>query len=182
MSRRTTFTRLGIGAAGTALAALAASAAPALAAPYPSAPAHSAPVQASDGWGDDGGGEGGGDGGGDDGGGSSWNGGGDEGGGNDGRSDGRSDGREDHHQRLTKGRVTARDGLLLRDAPTRGSRPIRTEPFNAIVTIFCKTRGGDVRGEREGERERTWYLLTDGTWAWGSARFIETFGKSPRSC
>ncbi|MFF2504465.1 SH3 domain-containing protein [Streptomyces sp. NPDC058067] len=167
MSRRTAFTRLGIGAAGTALAALAASAAPALAAPYPSAPAHSAPVQASDGWGDDGG-----DGGGGDGGGSSWNGGGDEGGGNDGRSDGR----EDHHQRLTKGRVTARDGLLLRDAPTRGSRPIRTEPFNAIVTIFCKTRGGEVQGER------TWYLLTDGTWAWGSARFIETFGKSPRSC
>ncbi|MEV3855197.1 SH3 domain-containing protein [Streptomyces sp. NPDC050095] len=75
-----------------------------------------------------------------------------------------------------KGRVVAHGGLLLRDAPTRGSRVIRTEPYNAIVPIFCKTGGDDVAGNR------LWYLLTDGTWAWGSAKYINNIGAAPRWC
>jgi hypothetical protein len=27
-----------------------------------------------------------------------------------------------------------------------------------------------------------WYLLTNGTWAWGSARYIANVGPAPRSC
>ncbi|MFF2652883.1 SH3 domain-containing protein [Streptomyces sp. NPDC058045] len=76
----------------------------------------------------------------------------------------------------TTGRVTARSGLLLRDAPTRGSRVVRSEPFNARVSIYCQTKGESVDGNRR------WYLLTDGTWAWGSARYIDTWGHSPRWC
>ncbi|MEV5612311.1 SH3 domain-containing protein [Streptomyces sp. NPDC052225] len=75
-----------------------------------------------------------------------------------------------------KGRVTAKSGLLLRDAPTRGSRVIRTEPYHAIVPIFCKTGGDDVGGNN------LWYLLTDGTWAWGSAKYIDNIGPAPRWC
>lgn len=74
------------------------------------------------------------------------------------------------------GQVTAKTGLLLRDAPTRGSHVIRTEPYGAIVHIFCKTRGDDVGGNDR------WYLLTDGTWAWGSAHYIANIGPAPRWC
>ncbi|MFJ8820648.1 SH3 domain-containing protein [Streptomyces sp. NPDC102467] len=75
-----------------------------------------------------------------------------------------------------KGRVVAKSGLLLRDNPTRGSRVIRSVPYKAVVTIFCKTSGGDVAGNR------LWYLLTDGTWAWGSAKYIDNIGAAPRWC
>jgi hypothetical protein len=75
-----------------------------------------------------------------------------------------------------KGRVTAKSGLLLRDSPTRGSRVIRSEPYRAIVHIYCKTSGGNVAGNR------LWYLLTDGTWAWGSAKYIDNIGAAPRWC
>lgn len=75
-----------------------------------------------------------------------------------------------------KGRVIARTGLLLRDKPTRSSRVIGTAAYGQIVHIFCKTRGDDVDGNDR------WYLLTDGTWAWGSARYIENIGQAPRWC
>ncbi|MFJ2767947.1 SH3 domain-containing protein [Streptomyces sp. NPDC087300] len=75
-----------------------------------------------------------------------------------------------------KGRVTAKSGLLLRDAPTRGSRVIRSEPYGKVVTIFCKTTGDTV------ERNNLWYLLTDGTWAWGAAHYIANIGQVPRWC
>ncbi|WP_018535298.1 MULTISPECIES: SH3 domain-containing protein [unclassified Streptomyces] len=75
-----------------------------------------------------------------------------------------------------KGRVVAKSGLHLRDAPTRGSRIVRTEPYNAIVPIFCKTGGDNVEGNH------LWYLLTDGTWAWGSAKYINNIGAAPRWC
>ncbi|WP_338700430.1 SH3 domain-containing protein [Streptomyces sp. Q6] len=81
-----------------------------------------------------------------------------------------------NHPPIYKGRVTAKSGLLLRDAPTRGSRVIRTEPYNAIVPIFCKTGGDNVEGNH------LWYLLTDGTWAWGSAKYISNIGAAPRWC
>ena len=44
-----------------------------------------------------------------------------------------------------------------------------------IVNIFCRTTGQTIDGNRY------WYLLTNGTWAWGSARYINTW-KTPRWC
>jgi uncharacterized protein YgiM (DUF1202 family) len=75
-----------------------------------------------------------------------------------------------------KGRVIARGGLYLRDKPTRGSRVIGLARYGKIVHIFCKTRGDNVAGNNR------WYLLTDGTWAWGSAKYIANVGPGPRSC
>lgn len=75
-----------------------------------------------------------------------------------------------------KGRVIARTGLLLRDRPTRSSRVIGTAEYGQIVHIFCKTQGDNVNGNNR------WYLLTDGTWAWGSAAYIENIGEAPRWC
>lgn len=77
-------------------------------------------------------------------------------------------------QQFTRGRVTA-SSLLLRSAPNRGSQVIRVVHQGDIVRIFCKTQGESVQGNR------FWYLLADGTWAWGSARFIET-RHTPRWC
>lgn len=74
------------------------------------------------------------------------------------------------------GRVTSRAGLLLRDRPTRSSRIIGQVPYNTVVHIFCKTTGDNVEGNNR------WYLLTDGTWAWGSARYIANIGTAPRWC
>ncbi|MFF9815970.1 SH3 domain-containing protein [Streptomyces sp. NPDC014006] len=80
-----------------------------------------------------------------------------------------------HESRLARGRVTA-GTLLLRSAPERGSQVIRTAHRGEIVSIYCQTRGQSVEGNR------LWYLLTDGTWAWGSARYIQVLGSSPRWC
>ncbi|MET9518595.1 SH3 domain-containing protein [Streptomyces sp. NPDC002994] len=77
---------------------------------------------------------------------------------------------------LYKGRVIAKPRLLLRDKPTRSSRVIGSKPYGAIVHIFCKTRGDNVHGNNR------WYLLTDGTWAWGSAHYIANIGAAPRWC
>ncbi|MEU1272017.1 SH3 domain-containing protein [Streptomyces sp. NPDC005799] len=78
-------------------------------------------------------------------------------------------------QRLARGVVTASE-LNLRSAPNRGSQVIRVAHRGERVSIFCKTPGQSVDGNR------LWYLLTDGTWAWGSARYIETIGTPPRWC
>ncbi|MFJ6568509.1 SH3 domain-containing protein [Streptomyces sp. NPDC091292] len=85
-------------------------------------------------------------------------------------------GREHDRYPIYKGRVTADGGLILRDRPDRGARILRVEPRGAIVSIFCKSNGERVEGTR------LWYLLTDGTWAWGSARYIDNIGKVPRWC
>jgi len=81
----------------------------------------------------------------------------------------------DKHPRLYKGVVTA-NTLLLRSAPNRGSQVIRTAHRGDIVSIFCKTAGETVKGNP------LWYLLTDGTWAWGPARYIDNIGAAPRWC
>ncbi|WP_055697527.1 SH3 domain-containing protein [Streptomyces silaceus] len=81
-----------------------------------------------------------------------------------------------NHPPVYKGRVTAKSGLLLRDAPTRGSKVIRSEPYGKVVTIYCKTTGDHVGGNN------LWYLLTDGTWAWGAAHYIANIGAAPRWC
>ncbi|MET9389580.1 SH3 domain-containing protein [Streptomyces sp. NPDC006624] len=87
-----------------------------------------------------------------------------------------SGGNGHHHDRhLYKGVVTA-DRLALRSAPNRGSQVIRYAHKGEIVRIFCKTGGETVKGNP------LWYLLTDGTWAWGAARFIDNIGPAPRWC
>jgi hypothetical protein len=75
-----------------------------------------------------------------------------------------------------KGQVIARGGLVLRDRPTRGSRILGLKKYGTVVNIFCSIRGQDVAGND------TWYLLTDGTWAWGSARYIRPIGAVPAAC
>ncbi|ARX86413.1 hypothetical protein SMD44_05884 [Streptomyces alboflavus] len=42
--------------------------------------------------------------------------------------------------------------------------------------IFCKARGEYVH------HNDRWYLLTDGTWAWGAAHYIANIGPAPRWC
>ncbi|WP_458245661.1 SH3 domain-containing protein [Streptomyces sp. MAI_2237] len=105
----------------------------------------------------------------------SWNGGGDQtsGGTESWNGGGDQDGR--HDERLYRGVVTASE-LLLRSAPNRGSQVIRVAHRGEHVSIFCKTNGQSVQGNH------LWYLLTDGTWAWGSARYIATIGATPRWC
>ncbi|WP_406219921.1 SH3 domain-containing protein [Streptomyces canus] len=82
---------------------------------------------------------------------------------------------QNHNPRLSRGVVTA-SSLALRSAPNRGGQIIRWADRGEVVSIFCKTNGQSVQGNRQ------WYLLTDGTWAWGSARYIRTIGTAPRWC
>ncbi|WP_416982253.1 SH3 domain-containing protein [Streptomyces sp. T028] len=128
------------------------------------------------GQGGDGGGNGSGNGGngngGDGGGNGHWNQGGGQGG--DGGDQWNQNG-HDNTQGLYRGRVTA-NTLLLRSKPTRASQVIRSVHRGEIVSIFCKTPGQRVDGNP------LWYLLTDGTWAWGAARYIDNIGEAPRWC
>jgi hypothetical protein len=178
--------RLAIPIAATALA-VAAAATPAVAddARHSGGTNSAQPSPDGDDWGD-GGGEGGDDGGQGGGGGgqegdwgSGGGGGGDggdwgSGGGGGGGGGQGGDGGNDNQSRA-RGRVTA-GTLLLRSAPNRGSQVIRTVHRGDIVSIFCKTPGQNVQGNS------IWYLLPDGTWAWGSARYIKVLGHKPRWC
>ncbi|MFE1959549.1 SH3 domain-containing protein [Streptomyces sp. NPDC059479] len=75
-----------------------------------------------------------------------------------------------------RGKVVARTGLLLRDKPTRSSRVVGELEYGDIVRIFCKVEGGSVDGNNR------WYLLADGSWAWGSAKYIRSLGETPHWC
>lgn len=101
----------------------------------------------------------------------SWN----QGGDNDPDHHSDHDGDHDDNPRLYKGVVTA-DSLALRARPDRGGRIIRYAHRGERVSIFCKTSGQSIQGNH------LWYLLTDGTWAWGSARYIDNIGPAPRWC
>ncbi|CAM5507436.1 SH3 domain-containing protein OS=Streptomyces tendae OX=1932 GN=GUR47_14360 PE=4 SV=1 [Streptomyces tendae] len=94
-------------------------------------------------------------------------------GGNGGGEWGGGDGRQE--QGRYRGVVTA-DRLALRTSPTRGSDVIRYARRGEVVSIYCKTPGDRVKGNP------LWYLLTDGTWAWGAARYIDNIGPAPRWC
>ncbi|MFJ6063599.1 SH3 domain-containing protein [Streptomyces tendae] len=94
-------------------------------------------------------------------------------GGNAGDEWGGSDGRQE--QGRYRGVVTAQR-LALRTSPTRGSDVIRYARRGEVVSIYCKTPGDRVKGNP------LWYLLTDGTWAWGAARYIDNIGPAPRWC
>jgi hypothetical protein len=86
---------------------------------------------------------------------------------------GGGDGRQE--QSRYRGVVSA-DRLPLRTSPTRGGQVIRYAHRGETVRIRCKTPGDKVRGNP------LWYLLTDGTRAWGAARSIDTIGPAPRWC
>lgn len=95
-----------------------------------------------------------------------------------GNGNGNHQNHQNHHdqdQDLYEGVVTA-DTLALRRAPNRGSQIIRFAHRGDVVKIFCKTGGETVQGNP------LWYLLTDGTWAWGAARYIDNIGPAPRWC
>ncbi|RRR68393.1 SH3 domain-containing protein, partial [Streptomyces sp. RP5T] len=93
---------------------------------------------------------------------------------NEGQGQGQSQSQH-QNQHLARGVVTA-SSLALRSAPNRGGQIIRWADRGEVVSIFCRTNGQSVQGNRQ------WYLLTDGTWAWGSARYIRTIGTAPRWC
>ncbi|MEV8068231.1 SH3 domain-containing protein, partial [Streptomyces sp. NPDC085995] len=78
--------------------------------------------------------------------------------------------------RFYRGRVTARGGLALHSRPDRGSQVLRVARQGEDVWIYCKTPGQNVQGNN------LWYLLADGTWAWGAARYIDNIGPAPRWC
>ncbi|MGW4542782.1 SH3 domain-containing protein [Streptomyces chartreusis] len=144
------------------------------------AAAAATPAVADDEWGSQSGGSSSGESqGGDGGGGQGVDGGGQQGQGGDGGGDWGGSGGDwsqggNQSRQFTRGRVTA-SSLLLRSAPNRGSQVIRVVHQGDIVRIFCRTQGESVQGNR------FWYLLADGTWAWGSARYIET-RHTPRWC
>ncbi|WP_046503259.1 SH3 domain-containing protein [Streptomyces odonnellii] len=75
-----------------------------------------------------------------------------------------------------RGKIVARTGLLLRDKPTRSSRVVGELEYGDIVRIFCRVEGGYVDGNNR------WYLLADGSWAWGSAKYIRSLGETPHWC
>jgi hypothetical protein len=72
--------------------------------------------------------------------------------------------------------VVTADRLALRTSPARGADVIRYAHRGETVHIYCKTPGDKVKGNP------LWYLLTDGTWAWGAARYIDNIGPAPRWC
>ncbi|MEV6314749.1 SH3 domain-containing protein [Streptomyces sp. NPDC051776] len=75
-----------------------------------------------------------------------------------------------------KGRVIARTGLLLRDAPNTKSRVVGSVAYGSIVRIHCKVNSQNIDGNPR------WYLLANGHWAWASARYIENIGPAPHWC
>ncbi|MEU8652941.1 SH3 domain-containing protein [Streptomyces sp. NPDC048737] len=77
--------------------------------------------------------------------------------------------------RLYKGVVTA-NKLLLRNAPNRGGKVVRVAFRGDVVTVYCRTTGQKVDGNSQ------WYLLRDGAWAYGAARYIRDLGPTPRRC
>ncbi|WAX81834.1 SH3 domain-containing protein [Streptomyces sp. KMM 9044] len=98
------------------------------------------------------------------------------GGGNAGGGDGGNHAGGNHGNRGEYKGVVTTDSLALRTSPDRGSKVIRYAHKGDVVSIYCKVGGDDVQGNP------LWYLLTDGTWAWGPARHIDNIGPAPRWC
>ncbi|MFE9920905.1 SH3 domain-containing protein [Streptomyces sp. NPDC005774] len=94
-------------------------------------------------------------------------------GGNDGGNDGhQAGGNHGDHGRYKD--VGTAQSLALRTSPDRGAKVIRYAHKGDVASIYCKVGGDDVQGNP------LWYLLTDGTWAWGAARHIDNIGPAPR--
>ncbi|MGK5632710.1 SH3 domain-containing protein [Streptomyces sp. URMC 123] len=82
-----------------------------------------------------------------------------------------------HGDRHTKGKVTAKHGLTLRDAPHKKAKKVGKVPHGKIVKIKCKVNGQWINGNPR------WYLLASGKWAWASERHIKTLGhRHPHWC
>ncbi|MEV5017074.1 SH3 domain-containing protein [Streptomyces sp. NPDC053780] len=93
-----------------------------------------------------------------------------------GRSDGDWGGGDGRREQGRYRGVVTTDRLPLLTSPSRGSEVIRYARRGETVRIHCKAPGNRVRGNP------LWYLLTDGTWAWGAARYIDNIGPAPRWC
>jgi len=75
-----------------------------------------------------------------------------------------------------RGRVIANGGLYVRTQPNTNSRVIGWHAQGSIVSIKCKVNGENINGNR------LWYLLTDDSYGWSSARYIQNIGPAPRWC
>lgn len=75
-----------------------------------------------------------------------------------------------------KGRVIARSGLLVRNMPTSKGRIVGSLKYHQIVGLKCKAKGQNVGGNNR------WYRLSNGAYAWASARYIQNVGQAPHWC
>ncbi|MFE6777869.1 SH3 domain-containing protein [Streptomyces sp. NPDC057702] len=75
-----------------------------------------------------------------------------------------------------KGRVIAKSGLLIRSGPSQKHKVVGALPYGTIVNIVCKVNGQNIDGNPR------WYLLDNGKWAWGAARYIANIGRAPHWC
>jgi len=79
-------------------------------------------------------------------------------------------------QPVYKGRVIARTGLLVRNAPSTSARVVGSLRYHQVVDISCKVTGQWVNGNH------IWYRLPSGHWAYASARYIANIGPAPMWC
>ncbi|MDX3074875.1 SH3 domain-containing protein [Streptomyces sp. MI02-7b] len=77
---------------------------------------------------------------------------------------------------LYQGRVIARIGLRVRSGPGTQFSSVGVLPYNALVSIVCKTNGQDIGGNPR------WYRLAQNLYAWSAGRYIANVGASPRVC
>jgi uncharacterized protein YgiM (DUF1202 family) len=75
-----------------------------------------------------------------------------------------------------KGWVVSPIGLLVRSGPSRAHRVIGSLHYGQVVWIECKVHGEWIDGNDR------WYKLSNGWWAWASARYIANIGEAPRWC
>ncbi|MFD4999399.1 SH3 domain-containing protein [Streptomyces buecherae] len=75
-----------------------------------------------------------------------------------------------------KGRVIAKSGLLIRSGPSQKHKVVGALPYGTVVNIVCKVNGQNIDGNPR------WYLLSNGKWAWGAARYIVNIGAAPHWC
>lgn len=82
----------------------------------------------------------------------------------------------DKAKRTYYGRVIAKTGLLVRNAPNQGGKVVGNLAKGSVVSIECKVNGQWIDGNPR------WYKLSNGTYAWASARYIANIGAAPHWC
>lgn len=75
-----------------------------------------------------------------------------------------------------KGRAIAKTGLLVRSGPSQAYPVVGFHEYNSVVDIICKMNGQNVDGNPR------WYKLSEGRYAWSSARYIANIGAAPHWC
>jgi uncharacterized protein YgiM (DUF1202 family) len=83
---------------------------------------------------------------------------------------------DDQWSHFYKGWVVSPIGLLVRSGPSTHHRVIGSLRYGQIVWIECKVHGEWIDGNDR------WYKLSNGWWAWSSARYIANIGEAPRWC